>query len=444
MANHWERGTELGAGLAWAESPEQVGVGSAALERLDGLLQSLVDPEGHALPMATAMVLRRGKVCFHRGYGACAADSIFRIYSMTKPITSLALMMLWEEGKVMLDDPIHLHLGAKWKKRNLTVLDEAGGTPRECPHEIRVWHLLSHTSGLTYGFYGLNPEGPTDAIYQASERKAIKTNESLEELVDRLAGLPLAHDPGAFWNYSLATDVVGRLVEVLSGQSLGEFLQQRIFAPLGMRDTGFHREGVYEEERFTSVHFDHPSGERLDITERQRKYKEYTPAKRMHSGGGGLLSTMQDYALFTQFCLNQGELNGARLVGRKTFELMTRNHLPKGRTCAEMATPSCAYMASPGVGFGLGFAVVVDPAEAMTVMSKGSFFWSGAASTLFQVDPSEDLAFLCFTQLLNRDEMRLPLRTLVSNVTYSAIVDQAKPNANANANAADERGSSRL
>jgi len=420
------------AGVPWAEVPEEVGVSSSALERLDYLLRDAV--ESHAFPMTQALVVRKGKAVYFKGFGDAhtqgnsplAHNSIFRIYSQTKCVTSVALMMLFEEGKFTLDQPVHIYLGEKWRKGNLKVLPAAGADLVPCEHEIRIKHLFTHTAGLSYGFQGLVPENPVDPLYQESAKKVIKKNERLEELVDRLATLPLCNQPGEAWNYSYATDVLGRLVEVISGMSLGEFFRTRIFRPLGMHDTMFH----LDEERYkrlVCLQVERPDGTKFDMTHLHVKWGEYTKRKRMESGGGGLVSTMRDYSRFLQFCLNKGELDGVRLLGRKTFEFMTLNHLPGDKDLYELASPSCRRVhAIPGLCFGLGFAINTDPGKTGMQGSPGMYYWGGAASTVFWVDPIEDMFVLFYTQVLNLDDQRFPLRTKISNVVYSSITDKGE------------------
>mmetsp|Transcript_2289 Transcript_2289/g.5278 ORF Transcript_2289/g.5278 Transcript_2289/m.5278 type:complete len:502 (+) Transcript_2289:103-1608(+) len=420
-------------GLPWAESPESVGISSPALKRIDNFLEHTVDAAlGHDFPMAGALVSRKGKVVYYKGTGHALTekgtplehDSIFRIYSMTKPITSVALLMLLEEGKVTLEEPAHLYLGPKWKKQNLRVLEKKGGELLPCKREIRIRHLLTHMAGLSYGFY-LDPENPVDSLYRDSARVGLKKNETLEMLVDRLAELPLCCQPGEKYNYSLATDVVGRIVEVISGQTLDEFFQERIFGPLDMRDTTFQLDEV-NYGRLVSLHVEKPDRTRFDMTPMHDKWGEYTKKKNILSGGGGLVSTFRDYARFCQFCMNMGELDGKRLLGRKTFEFAIRNHLPGNKDVYELATPSNRYIGHPGLGFGLGFAIHMDPTLAGLQASLGQFYWSGAASTIFFCDPKEDMFAMFFTQVLQLDEIKMPLRTLFSNIVYSTLIDHPK------------------
>ncbi|GBG28469.1 Acyltransferase mlcH [Hondaea fermentalgiana] len=427
--------TGADVGLPWAERAETVGISSPALARLDAFLEHTVDEAvGHNFPMAGALIARHGKVVYYKGKGEALTekgtplvhDSIFRIYSMTKPITSLALLMLLEEGKLTLDQPAYLYLGPKWKKDNMRVLYKAGAETVPCERSITVRHLFTHMAGLSYGFEGLVPENPVDPLYQASARKAIKKNENLEELCDRIADLPLCCQPGEAWNYSLATDVLGRIVEVISGQSLADFFQERIFGPLDMRDTAFQLDET-KYARLVSLHLEQPDTSKVDMTHLHVKHGEYTNRKRMYSGGGGLVSTFRDYARFAQFCLNQGELDGKRLLGRKTFELAVRNHLPANKDITQLSTPSCSDYAYPGLGFGLGFAVQMNPALSSTQTTEGQFYWSGAASTTFFCDPKEDMFAMFFTQVFGRDDVKMPLHTYFRNIVYGTLIDSTKP-----------------
>eukprot|EP00516_Mucochytrium_quahogii_P001489 CAMPEP_0203747196 /NCGR_PEP_ID=MMETSP0098-20131031/2422_1 /ASSEMBLY_ACC=CAM_ASM_000208 /TAXON_ID=96639 /ORGANISM=" , Strain NY0313808BC1" /LENGTH=430 /DNA_ID=CAMNT_0050635557 /DNA_START=658 /DNA_END=1946 /DNA_ORIENTATION=+ len=408
--------------------PEDVGMDGKALERLDSWMEHLVN-DVHNLPMATTLVARKGKVVYYKGCGeatsgeAVQPDSIFRIYSMTKPITSIAILMLLEEGKLLLEHPAHLYLGPSWKKENMQVLESFGGTPRPCRRTITIKHLLTHTAGLAYGFLGNETINPVDGLYQELSRTCFKLNENLGEMVERLAKLPLCHEPGEKFNYSLATDVLGRIVEVVSGKALDVFLEERVFVPLGMKDTHFflHNE---KESRLVDIKSElQPSGKKVDLTHVQKKHKEFTEYRRLLSGGGGLVSTMHDYARFTQCCLNGGELYGVRILSRKTFEFATINHLVAKKDMLELSMKSSAGLCPPGVGFGLGFACIQDTNRSGLMPSEGTFYWSGMASTLFFCDPKEELFAIFYTQVVDVDEMRLPLRTLLYNIVYGAIQD---------------------
>jgi len=396
------------------------------LDRLDNWMASLISD--HGLPHAATLVARKGKVVYYKGTGEQSpevplrSDSIYRIYSMTKPITSLALMMLVEEGRVLLDQPVHLFLGKAWKKQNMNVLAGFGKELEPCTRTITIKMLLLHTSGLTYGFDGVEKLHPVDGLYQESNRKHIKLNESSEEFVNRLASLPLCFQPGTKWNYSYSIDVIGRIVEVVSKQSLGDFFHKRILGPLKMNETSFRIKDDLRD-RFTNIHFQKPDGAIIDVTHLQMKNNEYLEFKHLESGGGGLLSTMKDYCRFCHFLLNGGELEGVRLLGRHTMNFATTNHLLDNQDCRQLSSVNSMQMSSPGIGFGLGFAVVMDPLQSSTMNSKGTFYWSGAASTLFWIDPVEELVVLFHTQVLAIDDLKLPLRNFVNNIVYGSIAD---------------------
>lgn len=431
MALDW---TGEDVGLPWAESPESVGISSSALQRIDAFLEYSVNKtDGYAFPMAGALVARHGKVVYYKGTGHASTekgtplepDSCFRIYSMTKPITSLALLLLMEEGKLTLDQPAHLYLGSKWKKENLRVLEVEGTEPVACKQDITMRHLFTHTGGLSYGFM-LSPENAVDPIYRESDREAAHLNETLEMLVDRLSTLPLCCQPGAKFNYGYHVELLGRVIEVISGQTLPEFLRIRVFEPLDMRHTMFQMDDETREE-LVSLHCERPDGSRFDMTEIQNKSGDYTKRKNIIHAGHGLVSTFRDYARFAQFCLNKGELDGQRLLGRKTFELAVQNHLPGNKDLQELTTPGYASaLAKPGLGFGLGFAVQQDPTLSGLQSSIGQFYWSGAANTIFLCDPKEDMLVMYFTQVLSLDETRVPLRTLFSNIVYGTIISPPK------------------
>lgn len=373
------------------------------------------------LPCAQVTVLRHGEVAWTSTHGLAdpergrplADDAIFRIYSMTKPITSLAFMMLVEEGLVSVDDPVHRFIPS-W--RGLEVM--TGGQPgafstTKTKSPMRMVDLLRHTSGLSYGLQ----EGPLSEAYRLA-RFGAPDGPNLEGFIDRLSTLPLEFSPGEAWNYSVATDVLGYLVGVISGTPFETFIEERIFKPLGMVDTGFHvREG--QAHRFTASYAMTPDGRRMlhDDPETSR----YLEPAHFVSGGGGLVSTSHDYSRFCQMLLNKGELDGVRLVGPKTLELMAHNHLPGGQDLTQLSISLFSESAYSGTGFGLGFAVTMDPMKTLIAGSPGEYFWGGMASTAFWIDPAEDLACIFMTQLIpsNTYPIRRQLRTMV----YAALVE---------------------
>ncbi|MBN9488845.1 MAG: beta-lactamase family protein [Alphaproteobacteria bacterium] len=401
-------------------APEQVGLSAARLARVSHWMKGWVD--SGRLPGMVTCVMRRGELAFAEAYGKADVernkpvrpDTIFRIYSMTKPLTSTAIMMLYEEGRFQLDDPISRFLPGF---KNMRVF--AGGSrgkiesvPAE--REITFRDLLTHTSGLTYGFMESNP---VDALYRAKDGVDFQTSEtSLAAVVDKLATFPLIAQPGKAWNYSVSTDVLGRLVEVISGEPFEKYLVEKVTKPLGMIDTDFHVPDA-KHERF-AANYQASSEGKLALIDDPAKSRYLKPRK-VNSGGGGLVSTAADYLRFCTFMLNKGQLDGVRLLGRKTVELMTMNHL--NGDMADMGTPRFSESTYNGVGFGLGFSVMIDPAKAHIVGTPGEYAWGGAASTAFWCDPAEDMAVVLLTQLM--PSSTYPIRRELRVLTYQAIVD---------------------
>ncbi len=400
-------------------APEDVGLSSRQLGRVRDWAQRLVD--GGKLAGVTTMVARRGRVAHLHSCGladkeagvAMAPDTIVRIYSMTKPLTSVAVMMLYEEGLFQLDDPVSRFLPC------FTTMRVASGGQRgkidtvPAARPITIRDLLTHTSGLTYGFM---QSTQVDALYR-DEGIDFQTAEcTVGELVERAASLPLLAQPGAEWNYSIATDVLGHLVATVSGQPFGDYLMTRVIEPLGMVDTSFHV-AAQKAGRFAACYGKSAAGG-LTLTDDPATSRYLSP-RAICSGGGGLVSTAGDYMRFCQFMLNQGELDGVRLIGRKTVELMTSNHL-RGDMAA-MGMPRFSESSYEGIGFGLGFSVMLDPARAQIVGTPGEVAWGGAASTAFWVDPAEELSVVLLTQLL--PSSAYPIRRELRVLTYAALVD---------------------
>jgi CubicO group peptidase (beta-lactamase class C family) len=399
--------------------PESVGLSSARLARIDGWRQRLV--ENGKLAGATTLVFRRGQVA-HLGASGLAdlargvpmtAETIHRIYSMTKPLTSVAIMMLYEEGRFQLDDPITRFLPCFANQRVCT--GGARGKIETTPalRDITFRDLLTHCSGLTYGFMQASP---VDALYRDEGIDFGAAETSLADVVERLAGLPLIAQPGAEWNYSVSTDVLGHLVAVISGQNFATFLQERLIGPLGMVDTDFH----VRPEQGTRLAANYAIGSegRLALIDDPTESRYLRP-RRVQSGGGGLVSTAADYLRFCRMLLNKGELDGVRYLGRKTVELMMSNHL-RGDMAA-MGQPRWSESTTEGIGFGLGFSVMLDPARAQIVGTPGECAWGGAASTAFWVDPAEEMAVILLTQLMPSSTW--PLRRELRVLSYQAIID---------------------
>ena len=412
--------------------PESLGFSSERLARIAPFLDERYIKPGK-LPCAQVQVWRRGKLAYDTTLGLAdrergtplKADSIFRIYSMTKPVTSVAFMMLVEEGKVALDEPVAKYI-PEWV--NLGVFaagTDAGWATTPPSRPMLVIDLLRHTSGLTYGF---QMQGNIDAAYRSLKVAEDLRFGTLDEFITKLAGIPLQFSPGDAWNYSVSTDVLGYLVGRISGVPFERFLQERIFGPLGMVDTSF-TVPADKAGRLTACYAAGQLGSKAvksglpDLIDDPAR-SPYLTETRFHSGGGGLVSTAADYMRFARMLLNGGELDGHRLLGPKTLALMTANHLPDGKDLTQMATRSqFSEAAYAGVGFGLGFATTINLPATMLAGSVGDFFWGGAASTFFWVDPVEDLAVVFLTQLLPSSAypVRRELRTLV----YSALTEVA-------------------
>jgi CubicO group peptidase (beta-lactamase class C family) len=402
--------------------PGEVGLDESRLARIDAHFKGYVD--GGKLPGWQVMVSRRGKVAHFSSYGLIdkedgrpvEADTLWRIYSMTKPVTSVAAMMLWEQGKFDLSDPISKWLPEFAEPRVYTGGSAAKFSTVPATEPIRVWHLLTHTAGLTYGFHRVHV---TDEIYRnAGFEFGNPRGLDLAGTVEAYAQLPLAFDPGSEWLYSVATDVLGRLVEVVSGQPLDRFFAEHIFEPLGMTDTGFY---VEEERRHRlAALYALPAGGREMVRFDQMGKAAVTPP-RVLSGGGGLVSTSRDYTRFTWMLLNGGEYDGARLLSPRTVRLMSSNHLPGGVDLQAYGRPLFAEVRYDGVGFGLGFATLLDPAVAKVAGNAGEFNWGGLASTSFWVDPADEITVVFMTQLM--PSSTYPLRPQLRQLVYQAVVD---------------------
>jgi CubicO group peptidase (beta-lactamase class C family) len=386
-------------------APEDIGLSSARLARLGTVIAGEI--ERGRVPGAVALVARRGRVGYFESFGQrdapagapMAKDAIFRIYSMTKPITSVAAMMLWEDGRFLLSDPIAKYLP------DLAALDvavERDGVLERVPalRAVTIQDLLRHTSGLTYEFRG---SGPVHRMYRSA--KVDSRAQSNAEQVATLGRLPLLHQPGTRWEYGRSTDVIGRLVEVLSGQTLGEFFERHILAPLGMVDTAFHVPERHHSRLAEAFGRDPDSGVAVQLL-------EVRDPPGFESGGGGLVSTAADYARFLQMLLNGGTFEGRRLLGRKTIEFMTADHLGPITGAPDLLIP--------GHGFGLGFAVRLQAGIAHVPGSIGQYFWGGLAGTTFWVDPAEQLFALL---LIQAPGLRDYYRTLFRDLVYSALDD---------------------
>ena len=407
--------------IARTVEPAEVGFDPKRLSNLDNHFARYVDTG--LLAGWQIVVTRRGEVAHASTYGhrdleagaAVTPDTLWRIYSMTKPITSVAAMMLWEEGRFELTDEI-----SRWipEFADVKVWDKGSALrPYLVPatEPIRMWHLLTHTSGLTYGFMQSHP---VDALYRAAGYDLASTAPGdLATTVRNWAKLPLLHQPGTRWSYSVSTAVLGRVLEVITGQTLDEVIADRILAPLKMSDTRWWVDGD-DAHRMAALYVANPSNGkalRYDLIGGGAFKKP-----EMLGGGEGLISTAADYHRFTQMLLNEGELDGVRLLSSRTVRYMTRNHLPENKTLGDLSTGGFAETTLEGVGFGLGFAIVEDASLVKTIGTEGLYYWGGAASTTFWVDPAEELTAILFTQLI--PSSLHPLRPQLRQMVYSALL----------------------
>jgi len=400
---------------------KSLGFAPDRLARIDRFLQDKYVGAGR-LPCAQLLLARNGETVHQTVLGqqdpergvALTEDTVFRIYSMTKPVTSVALMQLVEEGLIALDDPVAKHI-PEWA--NLGVFSAGAGpfatTPAARP--MQVADLLKHTSGLTYGFQNRTN---VDAAYRQQKVEDMFGGYDLDGMIAALAKLPLEFSPGEAWNYSVSTDVVGYLVQKLSGKPLAQALQERIFDPLKMADTGF---SVREDQRgrFAACYEAVPGG-KMKLQD-DPATSPFLGAPKLYSGGGGLVSTAADYMRFARMLLNGGELDGARILAPKTIRLMASNHLPGGADLTQMSRSAFSESTNAGIGFGLGFAVVFDPPRTLIPCSMGEFYWGGMASTAFWVDPVEQVTAVFMTQLI--PSMTYPVRRELRTLVYSALME---------------------
>ena len=398
------------------------GISIDALARLDQhLLSRYIQPE--KIAGCLTLISRHGETAHLSAMGSMdrernkpmATDTIFRFYSMTKPITSVALMQLHEQGMFQLTDSVSRYI-PQW--RDLQVMtggDWPNFETRPADRPMSMRDVLSHQSGLTYGFM----EGQLERAYNKADvyQAGSMEGRDLQSMIDRLAELPLKFSPGDNWNYGVSTDVCGYLVETISGQRFDEYLQEHIFNPLGMEDTSFD---VPPEkiDRFAS-NYERGPDRKLRLLD-DPSTSNYAEPQTFFSGGGGLVSTAHDYHRFCQMLLNGGELDGARLLGPKTIELMTMNHLPDGQDLSERALGTFSETANDGVGFGLGFAMIVDIPRTQNVGSLGEYYWGGAASTIFWIDPVEDMIVIFLTQFMPSGTFNF--RGQIKQILYPGLV----------------------
>jgi len=374
------------------------------------------------IPCAVVQVASSNEIVYTDSYGwadveaqkPISVDSIFRIYSMTKPITSIVLMQLYEEGRFLLEDPVEKFLPEFANPRVMTGGSDVAPETRPAMRSISIRDLLTHCSGLTYGFLR---QGPLDARYREHKLGDFVTpTYSLREGMELLAKQPLLFDPGTKWNYSMSTDVLGAVIEVLTGLTLAQAFAERVFEPLAMFDTGFSVPSS-AVDRFTSLYAPIPPQRMVRIDDATTS--NYLSPSVFLSGGGGLVSTIGDYQKFASMLLAGGVGDGNRLIGRRTLEYMASNHLPNGQLLNELGQSLFSEVAMDGMGFGLGFSVIEDPAANGSLCSVGEFAWGGAASTAFWIDPVEDLTAIFMTQLL--PSSTYPLRRELRAAVYQAL-----------------------
>jgi CubicO group peptidase (beta-lactamase class C family) len=402
--------------------PVDVGVDAERLARIDTHFRSYVD-DGR-LPGWLCVVARRGAVVHVSSYGwrdrerslPVEVGTLWRLASMTKPVTSVAALMLHEEGAFELKDPVSRWIPSfsdmhVYRRGSLAKVEL-----RPAIEPIRVWHLMTHSAGLTYGFHHAHP---VDAIYRSAGFEwGSPAGADLATCCEAWASLPLLFEPGTEFNYSVATDVLGRLVEVVSGLSLDDFFRERIFRPLSMQETGFWLEGR-DPDRLAAAYTANPGGPALPAVPTGGGAPLHRPD--LISGGAGLVGTAADYLRFAEMLRRGGHLDGVRLLSPRTVRYMTTNQLPGGADLEKFGRPLFAETTFDGVGFGLGVSVVIDPPAGKVLTSRGEFGWGGAYSTAFWVAPEEDLSVLFFTQLLPSSTH--PLRSQLKQLVYQALVD---------------------
>jgi CubicO group peptidase (beta-lactamase class C family) len=411
-------------------APAQAGFDASRLQRItDHLNRAYLEPG--KIAGCQTLVARHGHVAYFSSLGYAdrernkpvADDTIFRFFSMTKPITSVALMTLYEQGYFQLNDPVYRVI-PEWRDHQVWESgDGASMVTRKPKSPMTFRHILSHTSGLSYGG-GLTPLMPDLKIKlhpaeQAYQDIGVARNRdsTLREFVQKLAQVPLRYDPGERWQYSYATDVCGYLVEAISGKPFDEYLREVIFEPLGMKDTGFFV--APEKADRLAAGYRRARDKSLRLLDDPATSVYLTPPAFL-SGGGGLTGTTADYLRFCEMLRQGGELDGARVLGPRTIELMTRNHLPDGKDLTQLALGAFSETAYGGIGFGLGFATTLDEVAAGS-MGAGDYYWGGAASTIFWVDPVEDLVAIFMTQLI--PSYTFNFRGQLKSIIYSSIVD---------------------
>ncbi len=406
-----------------AVKPESVGFSAQRLERLHTLMQQAVNRK--QIAGIVTILARHGKVVDYRAYGVSdlasgapmKKDAIFRDYSMTKPVTGVAMMILYEEGKWLPTDPIAKYIP---EFAHLKVYKGVGADGKmilvDPDHAPTMRELMSHTAGFTYGFFG---DTPVDAMYRDQH---VLSSKNLQEMIDKLANIPLLYQPGKGWNYSVSMDIEGYIIEKLSGQPLPDFMREHIFKPLGMRDAGFFVPAD-KRGRFVTLYRTGTHGELVADENGGHVPRDYFAEPAMPSGGGGMVSTAEDYYRFAQMMLSRGELDGVRILAPSTVKLMTSNHVPADLLTGQFGIG--LQVMRPGFGYGYNCAVAFDPPEANLPDGKGTFFWDGAAGTWFWVDPANDIVFIGMIQRM-LGPLSPNLEYESRSVVYGALVDPAK------------------
>jgi CubicO group peptidase (beta-lactamase class C family) len=403
--------------------PETVGFSSERIERLHALMQQAVDQK--QIAGIVTILARHGQVVDYRTYGQrdmetkspMTRDVIFRDFSMTKPVTGVAMMILYEQGKWLPSDPIKKYIPEFAHLKVFQGVDADGKMILVEPdHSPTMQELMTHTAGFTYGFFG---DTAVDGIYRDAK---ILESKNLQEMIDKLSKIPLLYQPGKGWTYSVSMDIEGYIVEKLSGKSLPEFMRENIFSQLGMKDTGFYVP-MDKRRRFSTLYRTGPGGELIADPTVDGIPKDYGREPEMASGGGGMVSTAEDYYRFAQMLANRGELNGVRILAPATVQLMSTNHVPTSLLTGKFGIGS--QIMRPGFGYGYNYAVVFDPPEANLPDGKGTFFWDGAAGTWFWIDPTNDVVFIGMIQRM-LDAASPTLEYTSRSVVYQALVDPSK------------------
>jgi CubicO group peptidase (beta-lactamase class C family) len=402
------------------------GLDAARLERIGEHLERNYIGNGK-IAGCQVNVARHGHLAYSRSFGQMdkergkptADDTIYRIYSMTKPITSVALMTLYEQGYFQLNDPVSRYVPS-WKDHRVWTSGEGDVMQTEPAHRpVSFRDVLSHTAGFTYGggLPGVGIQHPIDKIYRELKVRSVGGADTMAQFLDKLGQVPLRYQPGTQWMYSLATDVCGALVEVITGKPFARYLQDVIFGPLGMKDTSFFV-APDKVDRF-AANYQRGPDKKLKLVD-DPATSDFTRDPGFKSGGGGLTGTSADYLRFCEMLRRGGELDGARILGPRTIELMHMNHLPGGKDLTELAIGTFSETANEGVGFGLGFASTLGQVATGT-LGAGDYYWGGAASTIFWVDPKEDLSVVFMTQLMPSGTFNF--RGQLKSIIYSAIID---------------------